>query len=58
VLGSLSEADNAVQRHGYGPVGPGHTLMWSHSSESGFDPGFGGLSSEVQSTITVTLQGP
>ena len=35
----------------------GGTLTWSISSESGFDAGFGGLTSEVQSTITATLQG-
>lgn len=31
------------------------TLTWSISTENGFDAGFGGLSAEVQSTITVTL---
>ena len=32
-------------------------LTWSMSTENGVDLGFGGLSAEVQSTITVTLNG-
>jgi hypothetical protein len=35
----------------------GKTLTWSLSSESGFDAGFGGLTSEVQGTVTATLHG-
>lgn len=31
------------------------TMIWSISTENGFDSGFGGLSAEVQSTTTVTL---
>jgi hypothetical protein len=40
------------------PVVSGKTFTWSFSNETSADAGFGGLSSEVQSTITVTLQGP
>ena len=36
----------------------GGVLTWSISSENGADLGFGGLSSEVQSTITATLNAP
>ena len=36
----------------------GGVLTWSLSSESGADLGFGGLSAEVQTTITATLNAP
>ena len=36
----------------------GGTLTWSISSESETDAGFGGLSADVQETITATLQAP
>ncbi len=36
----------------------GGAITWSISSESSFDAGFGGLSAEVQSTITLVLQTP
>ncbi len=36
----------------------GGTLTWSLSTESGFDAGFGGLSGEVQSTMTAALHAP
>ena len=35
----------------------GGVLTWSISSESGFNAGFGGLSADVQSTETITLNG-
>lgn len=35
----------------------GGKLTWSISNESSVDAGFGGLSAETQSTITVTLEG-
>ncbi|MGH2466030.1 MAG: hypothetical protein ACRDGI_11265, partial [Candidatus Limnocylindrales bacterium] len=45
------------------PLGPptsvaAGVLTWSESYESGADVGFGGLSAEVQSTITATLSAP
>ena len=40
------------------PVRNGGTLTWTISNSSGFDAGFGGLSSNVTSTITVTLAVP
>jgi hypothetical protein len=36
----------------------GGVLTWSLSHESSADAGFGGLSAEVQSTITATLKAP
>ena len=36
----------------------GGVMTWSISNEDGADAGFGGLSAEVQSTITVTLNAP
>ena len=36
----------------------GGVLTWSLSHESGADLGFGGLSAEVQTTITATLNAP
>ena len=40
------------------PTVSGKTLTWSFSNEATADAGFGGLTSEVQSTITVTLTAP
>ena len=65
-VGSCSSIGVTIQLAGLVPplpLGPptsvaGGTMTWSLSSENGFDAGFGGLSSEVQSTITATLQGP
>jgi hypothetical protein len=40
------------------PTVSGKSLTWSFSNEATANAGFGGLSSEVQSTITVTLTAP